>query len=81
MTIEIRVLGPGCVNCQKLLEKTREAVAALGMDANVEEIHDVAEIVARGALSTPALVVNDELVMAGHVPSVPRLQQLLSGVG
>jgi len=81
MTTEIRVLGPGCAKCQTLLENTKEAVAALGLDANVEEITDVAEIVARGVLSTPALVVNDEVVMAGHVMSVPSLEKLLSDVG
>jgi len=80
MTTEIRVLGPGCAKCQKLLENTKEAVATLGLDANVEEIHDVAEIVARGVLSTPALVVNDKVVMAGHIMSVPSLQKLLSEV-
>jgi small redox-active disulfide protein 2 len=81
MTTEIRVLGPGCAKCRTLLENTKEAVAALGLDANVEEIHDVAEIVARGVLSTPALVVNDEVVMTGHVMSVPSLQKMLSKVG
>jgi small redox-active disulfide protein 2 len=78
MTMEIRVLGPGCANCQTLLQNTKEAVAALGLDANVKEIHDVMEIARRGVLSTPALVVNDMVVMAGHVMSVPSLQKLLS---
>lgn len=78
MTMEIRVLGPGCANCQTLLQNAKEAVAALGLDANVKEIHDVMEIARRGVLSTPALVVNDMVVMAGHVMSVPSLQKLLS---
>lgn len=81
MTTEIRVLGMGCANCQTLLQNTKEAVAALGLDANVEEITDVKEIVARGVMYTPALVVNDKVVMAGHVMSVPSLQKLLSEVG
>jgi small redox-active disulfide protein 2 len=81
MTTEIRVLGPGCANCQTLLQNTKEAVAALGLDANVKEIHDVTEIVRRGVLSTPALVVNDVVVMAGHVMSVANLQKLLSDFG
>ncbi len=79
MTTEIRVLGSGCVKCRTLFENTKEAVAALGMDANVEEVHDVAEILARGVLTTPALVVNDEVVMAGRVLSTPNLEKLLSG--
>jgi small redox-active disulfide protein 2 len=79
MTTEIRVLGPGCDRCKKLFENTTEAVASLGMDARVEEIHDVGEIVARGVLTTPALVVDNEVVLAGHVPTVSYLCELLSG--
>ena len=79
MTTEIRVLGPGCVKCHKLYENTKEAVAVLGMDAHVEEGHDIAEIVAMGVLATPALAVDGELLMAGHVASVSMLRELLSG--
>ena len=78
MTTVIQVLGSGCARCRTLTENATEAVKALGADARVEEVHDVGEIVARGILTTPALVVDDELVLAGRVPSVPQLQELLS---
>ena len=79
MTTQIRVLGPGCVRCQKLYENTLEAVAELGLDAHVEKVDDLGEIVRRGIMATPALVVDDELVLAGHVPSALTLREALSG--
>jgi hypothetical protein len=65
MTIEIRVLGPGCIRCQQLYANTVATVAELGLDAHVEKVDDVAEIAY-------------ELVMAGHVASVSRLREVLS---
>lgn len=79
MTTEIRVLGPGCMRCQQLYANTVATVAELGLDARVEKVHDLAEITARGILATPALIVDDELVMAGHVASVSQLRKVLAG--
>ena len=78
MTTQIRVLGPGCARCQKLYENTAEAVTAMGLDAHVEKVDDIAEIARRGILATPALVVDDELVLAGHVGSVISIRQALA---
>ena len=79
MTTEIRVLGPGCARCQKLYENTTEAVAEMGLDAHVEKVDDLAEIARRGILATPALVVDEELVLAGHVASIPTIREVLAG--
>ena len=81
MTTQIRVLGPGCARCQKLYENATEAVAEMGLDAHVEKIDDVAEIVRRGIMATPALVVDEELVLAGQVPSVLTIREVLEGRG
>lgn len=78
MTTQIRVLGPGCARCQKLYENTTQAVVEIGMDAHVEKVDDIAEIVRRGILATPALVVDEELVLAGHVASIPTLREVLA---
>lgn len=77
MTIDIKVLGPGCVRCQTLFENTKEAVARLGLDARVEKVDDVAEMVTRGIMASPALLVNDELVLAGQVATPRRIGELL----
>jgi len=81
MTTQIRILGPGCARCKQLYEGTLQAVADLGLDADVEKVEDISEIVARGILATPALVVDGELVMAGQVPNANKLRELLTPVG
>jgi small redox-active disulfide protein 2 len=73
----VKVLGPGCRNCHTLEERTREALAALGRDARVETVTDVGEIAGYGLMKTPGLVVDDELVLGGKVPTVRQLTELL----
>ena len=79
MTMEIRVLGSGCARCAALAENAREAVKASGVDATVEERHDPVEIVQMGILTTPALVIDGELVLAGQVATVPQLEEMFIG--
>ncbi len=79
MTMKIRVLGPGCARCATLAENAREAVRTSGVDATVEERHDPMEIVQMGILTTPALVIDGELVLAGHVATVPQLEEMFTG--
>lgn len=73
----IRVLGSGCANCATLAERTRDAVTALHLDAIVVEEHDPAEIVACNVMRTPALEVDGRVVLAGRVPTVRALTELL----
>ena len=75
--VEIKVLGPGCCNCDKLLEATTKADEKAGLDASVEKVTDMAQIMGYGVMSTPALVVNGEIRVAGRVPSVDDLVGLL----
>jgi small redox-active disulfide protein 2 len=76
--MQIRVLGPGCARCKTLAENTVEAVRISGVDATVEEGHDPMEMVALGILTTPALVIDGELVLAGHAATVPQVQEVLA---
>jgi small redox-active disulfide protein 2 len=76
--VDIKVLGPGCRNCATLEARTREALDGLGLDATIEKVTDPATIAGYGILSTPGLVVDDEVVFAGRVPSVRKLEQLLA---
>lgn len=77
----IRVLGSGCANCRALTARVGEAVAAAGLDATVEEVLDLGEIVACGVMTTPALDVDGQILVAGRVPSITELADLLAGVG
>jgi len=74
----IKVLGPGCANCVNLEKATRQAVADLGIDAEVEKVTDYAAIVGYGVMRTPALVVDEELVLSGRVPTVTQVREILA---
>ena len=80
MTIHIRVLGPGCYRCQALYENTLMAVDEIGLDAQVTKVDDIAKMLSRGIKASPALVVDEELVMAGSVPTPRQLGELLSEI-
>lgn len=77
--MDIKILGSGCVNCQNLETNTRAALTSLGRDAVVEKVTDPGEIVSWGVMSTPALVIDDEVVLSGRVPSVTQLAEILAG--
>jgi small redox-active disulfide protein 2 len=75
--MDIKVLGPGCRNCVTLEARTRDAIDGLGLDATIEKVTDPAVIASYGILSTPGLVVDGQVVIAGKVPSVRQLETLL----
>jgi small redox-active disulfide protein 2 len=74
----IKVLGPGCNNCKNLERVTREAVESLGVDATIEKVEDYPTIVGYGVMSTPALVIDERLVLSGRVPKVGEVRDLLA---
>ncbi len=67
--LTVKVLGSGCENCKKVEALARQAVASLGIDAQVEKVTDHAEIMKYHILSTPGLVVNEKVVSAGRIPT------------
>jgi small redox-active disulfide protein 2 len=79
IAVTVKVLGPGCKNCQALEKVTREALADLGLSADVEKVEDDAAIAGYGVMRTPALVVDEQVVLSGHVPTAARVRELLSG--
>ena len=76
--MNIKILGPGCVRCQKLEKTTREVVEELGIDASVEEVKDINEIIAYSILTTPGLVLNEQLVCSGWVPTKAEISQFIT---
>ncbi|MGV1037336.1 MAG: thioredoxin family protein [Candidatus Nanopelagicales bacterium] len=73
----IKVLGPGCSNCERLEAHTREALRVLGLEANLEKITDYGEIAGYGVMRTPGLVVDEQLVVSGRVPTTAEITELL----
>lgn len=74
----VKVLGPGCANCTNLEKAVRAALADLRLEAAVEKVTDFPTIVGYGVMSTPALVVDEQVVMSGRVPTVAQVRDLLA---
>ncbi len=65
----IKVLGPGCPNCQRVETVARSAVAKLGVDATVEKVTAYQDIMRYPIMATPGLVIDEKLVCAGRIPN------------
>lgn len=76
--MHVKILGPGCKNCQNLEARTRQALDQLGLDAEVEKVTDYAAIAGYGVLKTPGLVVDEKLLVSGRVPTAEEISGLLS---
>jgi small redox-active disulfide protein 2 len=68
--MDIKVLGSGCANCNRLEQVTKDALSKLGIDEAVEHVGDPREYMAYGVMTTPALVIGERVRVAGRVPSV-----------
>ena len=67
--MKIKILGPGCTRCDQLEKTTKEVVKELGIDVSLEHVKDVQKIMEYPILHTPGLVLNEELVCSGRVPT------------
>ena len=74
----ILILGGGCANCQALERAVRAAMAELNIQEEVGHVTDFAQIAAYGVLTTPALVVDGQVLSAGQVLSVEQAKALLA---
>jgi small redox-active disulfide protein 2 len=73
----IKVLGSGCPNCRALEDQTRKAAAELGNDIMVEKVDDITKIISYNILKTPALVIDEQVVLSGKVPTVAEIKALI----
>ncbi|WP_028308480.1 thioredoxin family protein [Desulfitibacter alkalitolerans] len=76
--MEIKVLGPGCMKCEKLYELVKEVVQELGVDANLKKITDIKEIAKMGIMLTPGLVINGKVKVTGKLPSKAEISKLIT---
>ena len=67
--LSIKVLGPGCANCQKVEQIAKKVVATLSVDATFQKVTEMQDIMKYPILATPGLVINEKLVCAGRIPS------------
>lgn len=75
----IKILGSGCAKCNRLEQLTRDAVAELGMDATFEHVKEMDKIMAYPIMTTPALVVDENVMVSGRIPSKDELLGWLKG--
>ncbi len=75
--MEIKVLGTGCSNCKKTKVVVAEAIKELGLDVPVIEVQDIPSIMAYGVMSTPAIVIDEQVVSSGKVPAKSQVVQMI----
>ncbi len=79
--MEIKVLGPGCANCNTMEQLAKTAVKELGIEAEIEKVSEIQEIM-RYTMSTPGLVINGKLKHSGKpLPGIEKVKALIKEEG
>ena len=76
--MEIKVLGTGCARCKSLEKLTSTAVEELNLDATVVKVEDIQKIMEYAVMRTPALVIDEKVVLSGQVPKINDLKEILT---
>ena len=76
-TMKIQVLGSGCPTCKKLFELTKKAVEELGLKTEVEYITDIQKIIEMGVMSSPILAINGKPALAGSLPDIEKIKNMI----
>jgi small redox-active disulfide protein 2 len=76
--LTIKVLGTGCANCKKVEALTRQALSAMGLDAQIVKVTEYPDIMKYHILGTPGLVINEKVVCAGRVPNSAEITTWLT---
>lgn len=72
--MNIKILGTGCPKCIKLEELAKKAVAELNVDVDIEKVKDLDKIMKYGVMMTPGLVINEQVKIAGKIPSIDQIK-------
>lgn len=75
--MNIKVIGTGCDKCDKLYDNVKEALSQLGMEAELEKVEDLMEIIKLGVMTSPSLMIDGKLVVSGQVASKDAVIKLL----
>ena len=76
--LTVKILGPGCSNCERLRATAVQALQMLGANASIEHVTDPAEFRRYHLMMTPGLVINHKLVCAGRVPETSEIVSMLA---
>ena len=75
---KLQILGTGCAKCEKLADNAAAAIEQLGLDAQVEKVTDITDIINFGVMATPALAVDGQVKVVGKVPTTDEIKEMLS---
>ena len=75
--MEIKILGPGCARCKTLEKIARDAVAEMGISADIKKEEDIVKIMSYGIMHTPCLVINEKVIMSGRIPTTAEMKEIL----
>jgi small redox-active disulfide protein 2 len=78
--VKIEILGTGCMKCKRLMNNVEIAVKELRIQAEIVKVDDIAAIMDRGVMLTPALAINGEIKISGRVADVKELKEILGRV-
>jgi len=78
MTKIIKVLGTGCPKCKTMTGVVTDVITENNIDASVEKVEDIVEIMKYNIMITPALVIDNKVTIKGRVPSKAEVLELLS---
>jgi len=76
----IKVLGSGCSTCKKLYEITKQAVKELNWSDEVKYITDINQIISLGLMTSPVLMVDDQVLLAGKISDVGGIKKILENI-
>ena len=76
--MEIKVIGEGCEKCDKLYENTCLVVKELGLEASIDKVEELMDIVRLGVMTTPSVMVDGKIIISGRVPKVKEIIKLLN---
>ena len=77
MTLVLKILGTGCPKCKSMTSVVEEVVKENSIDATIEKVEDIMEIMKFNVMITPALVIDDVITIKGRIPSKNEVLELL----
>lgn len=75
--MEIKILGTGCPNCKTLENRVRRVITKNNIDARITKVNDIIDIMSYNIMATPALVIDEKVIVKGRVPSENELLGLI----
>lgn len=76
--LQIKVLGPGCAQCDRLEQEVMEVLSEMALSADVDHVRDIKEIGTYGVMGSPALIINGKVMAVGKVPTKAKMEKWFS---